>query len=837
MKARNILGWRSFCLVIVGRYGGRIQSVFTLRRKESRIMRLPHVISGGHLCHQSVCVAVGVLLLVAGTSDAQACGWFYQESAPTGYVRTDWMSELPDGLRISQLSVPGTHDAMARCGGLGVTCQSLRLDRQLEMGVRALDIRCRRYQNHFDITHNCFMQGDNCGALANHYEFDDALCICVDFLLHHPDETILMRVADAGCPFSPFRSFEETYLHYTENRGCACGPQGEWVRFGDFIWSDSLWSYGDSLPTLGDVRGKIVVLQDFPAAGRYGPDWGGFDIQDEYTVYYTCHGKTMDWKWGQIWDQVWQAANGDMDQMYVNFTSASGGIFPRDVARGLTVFWCFAYEDGMNKRLYQHLQGMPAVSRLGMVMMDYPGAGLIDLVISKNGLASECFNDAPFAVAGGPYEGPEGSRLIFDGSDSSDADGDTLLYRWDVWDVTVVSDTTFETLLVDSTDWSHDPTASYTWYDDDYGIVRLQVTDGLPGHVVEDMALVTVHNAAPEAAIDSLKSPVAGCILPGQDVEFYGSFSDPGAGDTHTAQWVWGDGESGPAVVEEEHEIPDATGAITGHHAFGAPGTYTVVLEVTDDDGGGTAVEQHVRIRTAVEAVRFLDSVIVTLPKSVFRGQAEQRKSALSGKCGAVENALEAGQISGAMKMLMADIRAHTDGLVSPVSRPQAKGNPERNDWVRDAGTQARLCLIIDELVKYLATIESAGSRRMVAATGSEAADGLPARLGQNIAYSSRWEPTEKPRRFGLDGAYPNPFNPQTTIAYAIPEQGLVTLKVYDVQGRLVRTIVNEEQPEGEHSAVWQGRDKNGSSVASGIYFVQLNCGSNTQTRKVVLLK
>jgi hypothetical protein len=116
---------------------------------------------------------------------------------------------------------------------------------------------------------------------------------------------------------------------------------------------------------------------------------------------------------------------------------------------------------------------------------------------------------------------------------------------------------------------------------------------------------------------------------------------------------------------------------------------------------------------------------------------------------------------------------------------------------------------------------------------------GVIPRTIDNIAYSSRRDPKngDASRRFGLDGAYPNPFNPQTTIAYAIPEPGIVTLKIYDVQGRLVRTIVYGEQPAGEHRAVWRGRDKNGSPVASGIYFVRLEFGSNMQIRKVVLLK
>jgi hypothetical protein len=107
----------------------------------------------------------------------------------------------------------------------------------------------------------------------------------------------------------------------------------------------------------------------------------------------------------------------------------------------------------------------------------------------------------------------------------------------------------------------------------------------------------------------------------------------------------------------------------------------------------------------------------------------------------------------------------------------------------------------------------------------------------ENIAYASRRDFEDTPRHFGLNGAYPNPFNPQTTIAYSVPNSGIVSLRIYDVQGRLVRTVVNEEKRAGEHRAVWRGRDRNGSPVASGIYFVRLDFGSSTQTRKVVLLK
>ena len=84
---------------------------------------------------------------------------------------------------------------------------------------------------------------------------------------------------------------------------------------------------------------------------------------------------------------------------------------------------------------------------------------------------------------------------------------------------------------------------------------------------------------------------------------------------------------------------------------------------------------------------------------------------------------------------------------------------------------------------------------------------------------------------------YPNPFNPQTTIAFTLRDRGPVSLKVYDVSGQLVRTLADEELAAGSHSRVWDGHDGSGKSVASGVYFYKLVTNDFSQTRKMVLLK
>lgn len=88
------------------------------------------------------------------------------------------------------------------------------------------------------------------------------------------------------------------------------------------------------------------------------------------------------------------------------------------------------------------------------------------------------------------------------------------------------------------------------------------------------------------------------------------------------------------------------------------------------------------------------------------------------------------------------------------------------------------------------------------------------------------------PNTYELGQNYPNPFNPRTTIAYKLPKNGIVSIKVYDVTGREVATIVNENKPAGSYQAVF-----NGENFSSGVYFYVLRAGDFMQAKKLVLLK
>ena len=102
-------------------------------------------------------------------------------------------------------------------------------------------------------------------------------------------------------------------------------------------------------------------------------------------------------------------------------------------------------------------------------------------------------------------------------------------------------------------------------------------------------------------------------------------------------------------------------------------------------------------------------------------------------------------------------------------------------------------------------------------------------------------DPTDEetiPTKYALSQNYPNPFNPTTTIQYDLPRHTSVVLRIYDVSGRLVRTLFDGEViPAGRRRVVWNGTDQSGTSVASGVYFYHLAAGDFEETKRMVLIR
>ena len=118
-----------------------------------------------------------------------------------------------------------------------------------------------------------------------------------------------------------------------------------------------------------------------------------------------------------------------------------------------------------------------------------------------------------------------------------------------------------------------------------------------------------------------------------------------------------------------------------------------------------------------------------------------------------------------------------------------------------------------------------------------------PFRIAQAIIGTSVETAVEEmdgaptPEQYVLSDAYPNPFNPETTIEFALPQEGPALMMVYNIQGQKVKTLVNEVLPAGQYRAVWDGTDTSGRAVSSGVYLYRLRSGSFVETKRMSLLK
>jgi hypothetical protein len=200
-------------------------------------------------------------------------------------TRVDWMAQVPDLMLLSELSIPGTHDSHAFWGCTWpfvdpecVTCQSIPFDEQLKAGIRAVDIRIRHWFDHTWVYHGVCTQACGLGGCSAYEEFGvpchcgGILPACVGFLQEHPTETILIRFKQECTVTSAVacrcdhntRSFSEAIEHALETY--AAGYVYQWPDDGC-----------EGMPTLGQVRGKIVVLQNFQGDYEVGPYAGWCD--------------------------------------------------------------------------------------------------------------------------------------------------------------------------------------------------------------------------------------------------------------------------------------------------------------------------------------------------------------------------------------------------------------------------------------------------------------------------------------------------------------------------------------------------------------------------------
>ncbi len=289
----------------------------------------------------------------------------------------------------------------------------------------------------------------------------------------------------------------------------------------------------------------------------------------------------------------------------------------------------------------------------------------------------------PVANANGPYQTNEGTPVTLDASGSWDPDGDKLSYRWDLngdgfWD----------------TAWSADPTLTYLWCDDYTGTAYVQVVD-VTGLTSTAFASVQVENVDPEAGID-LYQPNRQFILPLLPTTGDAIITDPGC-DSWTYAWD----------LNGNGTIDATTRNVT--YVYPAPGTYTMELTVTDDDGGTDTVAIQIIVATFAEAREDLADYIQGLTDDAFKGNADQRRKAFANMFIALDAMIADEEWNGFVQALNNNIREKADGYVD---------GKAKDDWIVDETAQEHITRKIDDITAYVLMIMPVGT------DGADGADG-----------------------------------------------------------------------------------------------------------------
>ncbi|SKA37317.1 1-phosphatidylinositol phosphodiesterase [Chitinophaga eiseniae] len=281
-------------------------------------------------------------------------------NATVAFSLNNWMGSIANERNLAAISIPGTHDSGARFEPIGGTakCQDLTIAQQLDAGIRFLDIRCRHIGDAFAIHH---------GSIYQNLNFNDVVTACYAFLNANPTETIIMCVKEEYDPTNNTRSFEQTFDSYTAQQ-------------------PGKWYLSSSIPNLGDVRGKIVLLRRFGASstpkGIEATNWADnttftinnsnstLRVQDQYQV------PDNNTKWTNITHLLSEAKTGNAATLYINFTS---GYKPLIFGIPSITTVSNAINPQVNSYFTSNTQG-----RYGILPMDFATSGRNNLIISTN---------------------------------------------------------------------------------------------------------------------------------------------------------------------------------------------------------------------------------------------------------------------------------------------------------------------------------------------------------------------------------------------------------------------------------------------------------------------
>ena len=247
-----------------------------------------------------------------------------------------WMKDIPDETKISEMTIPGTHDSCALFGICCARTQTWTLVEQMKAGIRYFDIRLRRINDTLRAYHAFVDQKDT---------FDKILRYAFDFLEKNPTETIIMEICSEYKPKNCNKSFVELYDEYTKS------------------YLDKIVSYENKDIELGKIRGKLLAIKVFEGRTSSIPN---FFMQNEWTVNIRCH---INKKKRKIKENIHRAISINNNKIFLNYISASSDYFM------MTPYTAATKCNEIVMRYH---------GRLGIVVTDYPGEDLIKHLIKQN---------------------------------------------------------------------------------------------------------------------------------------------------------------------------------------------------------------------------------------------------------------------------------------------------------------------------------------------------------------------------------------------------------------------------------------------------------------------
>ena len=265
----------------------------------------------------------------------------YNDSDTPLIHKLDWMKEIPDKTKLSEMTIPGSHNS---CSLFGICCartQTWSLVEQMRAGLRFFDIRLRRINNTLRAYH---------GFVDQKETFDKILIYALDFLEKNQSETIIMEIISEYTMKNCTKSFVELYEEYTQP------------------YQDKIVIYKNEDISLGEIRGKILIIKIFEGSTNRIKN---FLIQNLWSINFKC---SLDKKIRKIKQSCRRAIALKNSKINLNYLSASS-----DYA--MMTPYSAAKECNEIPMRYH--------GRLGIVLADYPGEDLIDHLIKQNFIKNE----------------------------------------------------------------------------------------------------------------------------------------------------------------------------------------------------------------------------------------------------------------------------------------------------------------------------------------------------------------------------------------------------------------------------------------------------------------